>query len=111
MCDEVVGTLKELSQGKLGNKKNSLSLKIIIIHTISDYRLVILCSKEGGDKSHIVSKLLLHKKSIVLKHSQETYQSYLKNHFVYGAGDSLPQATPDAASVVDCDKYAIIVIT
>ena len=69
-----------------------------------DYRLVILCSKEGEDKSHIVSKLLLHKKSIILKHSQEEYQAYLKNHFICGEGESLSQATPDAASVVDCDK-------
>ena len=111
VCDEVVGTLKELSQGKLGNKRN-LSLKntILIIHTFLDYRLVILCSKEGEDKSHIVSKLLLHKKSIVLKHSQEVYQLYLKNHFVCGDGDCLSQATPDTASVVDCDKYAILII-
>ena len=72
---------------------------------------MILCSKEGEDKSHIVSKLLLHKKSIVLKHSQKAYQSYLKNHFICGAGDSLSQATPDTASVVDCDKYVILIIS
>jgi hypothetical protein len=67
-----------------------------------DYHLVIVCSKEGEDKSHIVSKLLLHRKSIVLKHSQEDYQTYLKNHFICEAdGDSI---SPDAASVVDCDK-------
>ena len=71
---------------------------------LPDYRLVILCSKEGEDKSHIVSKLLLHKKSIVLKHIKEDYQTYLMNHFVCGAGDSLSQATSDRASVVDCDK-------
>ena len=65
---------------------------------------MILCSTEGGDKSHIVSSLLLHKKSVVLKHSQNEYQIYLKNHFVYGAGDSLSQATSDRASVVDRDK-------
>ena len=71
---------------------------------LPDYRLVIVCSKEGEDKSHIVSKLLLHKKSVVLKHSQEEYQMYLKNHFICGAADSLSQATPGGASVVDCDK-------
>ena len=74
--------------------------KYCVIYTIPDYRLVILCSKEGEDKSHIVSKLLLHKKSIVLKHSQEEYQAYLKNHFICGAG----QATSERASVVDCGK-------
>ena len=69
-----------------------------------DYRLVILCSKEGEDKSHIVSKLLLHKKSVVLKHSKEEYQTYLINHFMCGADDALSRATSDRASVVDCDK-------
>ena len=72
-----------------------------------DYRLVILCSKEGEDKSHMVSKLLLHKKSVVLKHSQKDYQKYLRDHFICGAGDSLSQATPDTASVVDRDKLVV----
>ncbi len=65
---------------------------------------MILCSKEGEDKSHMVSKLLLYKKSIVLKHSKSEYQAYLKNHFICQAGDSLSQATPHTASVVDRDK-------
>jgi hypothetical protein len=65
---------------------------------------MILCSKEGEDKSHIVSKLLLHKKSVVLKHSQEEYQTYLKNHFLCKADGSLSQAKCDRASVVDRDK-------
>ena len=78
--------------------------RLFIFVQFPDYRLVILCSKEGEDKSHIVSKLLLHKKSIVLKHRQVEYQTYLMNHFVCGADESLSQATPDAAFVVDCDK-------
>lgn len=52
----------------------------------------------------MVSKLLLYKKSIVLKHSKSEYQAYLKNHFICQAGDSLSQATPHTASVVDRDK-------
>ena len=71
---------------------------------MADYRLVILCSKEGEDNSHIVSSLLLHKRSVILKHSQKEYQIYLKNHFICGVGDSLSQATSDRASVVDRDK-------
>lgn len=65
---------------------------------------MILCSTEGEDKSHIVSSLLLHKKSVVLKHSQKEYQIYLKNHFTCGGSDSLSQAISDRASVVDRDK-------
>ena len=75
-----------------------------IICYLIDYRLVILCSKEGEDKSHIASKLLLHKKSVVLKHSQQAYQIYLQNHFICRADDSLSQVTPNKASVVDHDK-------
>ena len=110
ICDEVVETLKELSQGKLGTYVPvvfcmvHLETRVIIIGVISGYRLVILCSKEGEDKSHMVSKLLLYKKSIVLKHSKNDYQEYLKHHFICQADDSLSQATPDTASVVDCDK-------
>ena len=66
---------------------------------------MILCSKEGEEKSHIVSKLLLYKKSFVLKHSQQEYQAYLKNHFVYGAGHFCSEAASHRASIIDPDKY------
>ena len=57
---------------------------------------MILCSKEGEDKSHIVSKLLLHKKSIILKHDIKKYQEYLRNGFIV--------ETTSRASVVDKEK-------
>ena len=75
-----------------------ISILFLFILWWIDYRLVIMCSKEGEDKSHIVSKLLLHKKSIILKHSTKKYQEYLRNSFV-------SPVTSDAASVVDKDKW------
>ena len=60
---------------------------------------MLVCSKEEEDKSLIVSKLLLHKKSIVLKHSVDEYKEYLRKCFVSG----VPEVT-SRASVVDSDK-------
>ena len=63
------------------------------------YRLVVVCSKEGEDKSHIVSKLLLHKRSVILKRDEKC-QSYLRGHFVQA--ESSTQAMN--ASIVDLEK-------
>ena len=63
------------------------------------YRLVIICSKDSEDKSFIISKLILHKKSFIIKHSDEQYQKYLKHHFVNSNGDL--QA---CASAVDIER-------
>lgn len=63
---------------------------------------MIVCSKEGEDKSHIVSKLLLHKRSIILKHNNKECQSYLRGHFIQ-AGASTQAATMNA-SIVDHEK-------
>ena len=69
------------------------------MYSLSDYRLVIVCSKEGEDKSHIVSKLLLHKRSIILKHNDKKCQDYLRAHFT---NDGIhTQAVPQRASIVD----------
>ena len=64
------------------------------------YRLVVVCSKEGEDKSHIVSKLLLHKRSIILKHDDKC-QSYLRGHFIQAGGST--QAMN--AAIVDLEKW------
>lgn len=60
---------------------------------------MVVCSKEGEDKSHIVSKLLLHKRSIILRHDGEC-QSYLRGHFIQV--ESSKQAIN--ASIVDLEK-------
>ena len=65
------------------------------------YRLVIVCSNEGEDMPHIVSKLFLHKRSMILKHNDRKYQSYLRNYFIQ-SGDLIQAAAN--ASIVDHEK-------
>ena len=63
------------------------------------YRLVIICSKDGENKSYIISKLILHKKSFIIKHSVEQYQKYLKYHFTNSSSGAQAYA-----SVVDIER-------
>ena len=65
---------------------------------------MIVCSKETGSKPHIVSKLLLHEKSIVIKPNDIMYQEYLKDHFTDVAYCLSSQAITQKASVVDHEK-------
>ncbi len=46
-----------------------------------DYRLVIICSNEGQDKSHMVSKLQLYKRPVTSVYSPKEFSDYLKSHF------------------------------
>ena len=64
---------------------------------------MIICSKEGENKSHIVSKLLLYKRSIVLS---EKCRIYLRRHLIQ-AGASTQGDTMNA-SIVDHEKSVII---
>lgn len=45
------------------------------------YRLVIVCSTEGGNKSPIISKLHLFRRDFTQLYSTSDYQNYLKRHF------------------------------
>ena len=47
-----------------------------------DYKLVIVCSDEDLDKSHMISKLQFFKRQLETFHSDNDYCSYLKSHFV-----------------------------
>ena len=60
---------------------------------------MIVCSKDAEHNSHIVSKLLLHKRSIVLKHSDKKFQNYLRGHFIHD--EACTPATVQMASCVD----------
>ena len=101
-CDKVVETLKALSQAKQGLIKSFVHQGMIVIFStciMIGYRLVIICSKEGEDKSHIVSKFLLYKRSIILR---EKCRNYLRRHLIQAGAST--QGDIINASIVDHEK-------
>ena len=76
--------------------------------TITDYRLVIICSKEEEEKSHIISKLHNHRRPFAQIYDTDKCQSYLKDHFT-GQVESLSsypsQIQLVTASEVDYERY------
>ena len=46
-----------------------------------DYKIVIVCSNEDEDKSHIVSKLQLFCRPFNIAYSETEFSSYIGNHF------------------------------
>ena len=45
-------------------------------------KIVIVCSSEDEDKSHMVSKLQLFKRQLSTFYSDAQYSQYLKYHFI-----------------------------
>ena len=71
-----------------------------------DYRLVIICSDEYEDKSHIISRLSSHRQHFSALHSVAKYREYLKTHFTFlPAHQSVRAKQQVAASLVDCEKW------
>lgn len=66
---------------------------------------MIICSKERENKSHIVSKLLLHKRSIVIS---DKCQSYLRKHLIQAGAST--QGDIMNASIIDHEKSVIFVV-
>ena len=66
-----------------------------------DYKLVIICSDEDLDKSHMISKLQLFKRQLETFHSDNDYCSYLKSHFVQ---KPVTSGRRTLASTVDREK-------
>ncbi len=48
---------------------------------LEPYRLVIICSNEGEEKSYFISKLKLHRQPFVPKETLKDYKKYLTDHF------------------------------
>ena len=73
----------------------------------TDYRLVIICSNEDEDKSHIISRLNTHRKHFTALHDDRKFQEYLKTHFTGATApthQSLVVTRGVSASMVDCEK-------
>ena len=75
-------------------------------HT-TDCRLVVICSKEDEEKSHIISRLHNSKRPVVPKLDEDICRVYLKAHFTVPTDmkvSSLALPTQCAAATVDPDK-------
>ena len=74
----------------------------------TDYHLVVICSKEDEDKSHIISRLHNYRRPVVPTLVVDNCRDYLKTHFVHHMNMELDdQATPTLsrrASIVDPEK-------
>ena len=73
-----------------------------------DYRLVIICSNEEEEKSHIISKLHTHRRPFAQIYDTDQCQRYLKTHFtgeVESLSSSPSQMQLVTASEVDYEKY------
>ena len=69
-----------------------------------DYRVVIICSNKDEDKSHIVSKLEIHRKEFIIP-NDDSYKAYLNRHFTISDDDAPfhQQEVSTNASAVDPD--------
>ena len=71
---------------------------LFLVFPCSDYRLVIVCSDEDLDKSHMISKLQFFKQQLETFHHDDDYKQYLKSHFVQNPnilGRRVPASTVD----------------
>ena len=75
----------------------------------TDYRLVIICSNEDEDKSHMVSKLQLYRRPLTTVYSDQDFALYLKNHFIsWSRAQSCSSEREIWASEVDLDKLVLL---
>ena len=117
VSDEALRSLNELSQGRRGwldlcNYMYMHSIMLIDLCTVG-YRLVIICSNEEEEKSHIISKLHTHRRPFAQICDTDQCQSYLKDHFT-GKVESLSYSPSQMQLVtapdVDYEKYTVHII-
>ena len=86
-----------------------LNLDVVCFRMSSEYKLVIVCSNEDQDKSHMVSKLQLYCRPYAgsLKSIHE-FQDYLKTQFINWPELAHKRALGKkvVASIVDLEKLA-----
>ena len=64
-----------------------------------DYRIVIICSSESEETSHVVSKLLQFKRDYAIFQKDKELSEYLKHHF---KNDDIASAAD-----IDSEKYVM----
>ena len=68
---------------------------LILYITFADYRIVIICSSECEETSHVVSKLLQFKRDYAIFQKDEELAEYLKGHFKTDNIQSAAKIDPD----------------
>ena len=63
----------------------------------SEFRIVIICSSESEETSHVVSKLLQFKRDYAIFQKDKELAGYLKHHFTNKDATS--------AAAIDPEKY------
>ena len=76
----------------------------MLIIVISDYRIVIICSNEDDEKSHIVSRLQPYRRTFSGIQPDETIMKYLKDHFIEDRTEMDSTENSILASVVDKER-------
>ena len=90
--------------------KYNIPLPLLPPHpSTTDYRLVIICSDEDEDKSHIISRLSIYRQHFSALHNVAMYREYLKTHFTFvlPTHQSAKVKQQVAASLVDCEKWVL----
>uniref|UniRef100_A0A1X7TWB5 RZ-type domain-containing protein n=1 Tax=Amphimedon queenslandica TaxID=400682 RepID=A0A1X7TWB5_AMPQE len=91
VCDTALRSLTQYSQGRTG------------------YKLVIVCSNEDQEKSHIIAKLQMYNRTCSKVLSKDKFSQYLMNHFT-----KWPKSCSDdilLASAVDPKSSYVRVVT
>ena len=76
----------------------------MLIIVISDYRIVIICSNEDEEKSHIVSRLQPYFRTFSGIQPDESIMKYLKDHFIEDRTETNSTENSILASVVDKER-------
>ena len=63
--------------------------------TFSEFRIVIICSSESEDTSHVVSKLLQFKRDYAIFQKDKELAEYLKHHFENNDATSAAAIDPE----------------
>ena len=101
----VIRHLKLYSIAHKDKEVSSYNTNIDTVHEsyLSDYKLVIICSNEEEDKSHMISKLQFYRRPFTTLHSVQTFSQYLITHFISWPHNGL-KGQRILASVVDPEK-------
>ena len=72
--------------------------------TFAEFRIVIICSSESEETSHVVSKLLQFKRDYAIFQADKELAEYLKHHFRNSDATSAANIDPEKLVFI-CNLY------